>query len=101
MITMETIRKDLQNIRYYYSRKEMFEKAFDCTGKNTILTTVDKYNSIICLADPRLYELYVCLYIKGNTQESAAEELCYSLDYVVKNKKRLFDFFYEKLNKVA
>jgi len=93
MTSIQTIKMDLQSIRYYYARKEMFEKAFDCVGKNSILETAQKYNSAICKADPKLYELYICLYINNNTQESAADELNYSVDYVAKHHKRLLKFF--------
>ena len=36
---METakIREDLKDIRYYYSRKAMFEKASASVGENSIL----------------------------------------------------------------
>lgn len=34
MITIQTIKRELENIRYYYARKDMFEKAFDSVGKN-------------------------------------------------------------------
>lgn len=53
MVTMEQIKTELANIRYYYSRKETFAKAFDSVGKNGILDTVSRYNQIICSAPPR------------------------------------------------
>ena len=98
MITLQTIRDDLNEIRYYYSRKDVFDKASDCIGKNVIVDKVRKYNDLICFAEPKLYELYLCLYVNNNTQEGAAEELNYSVDYLVKGKKRLFKFFFDKLN---
>ena len=100
MRTIQTIRTDLNNIRYYYSKREEFEKAFNYIGRNSIIDTIEEYNGIIRNAEPRLYELYVCLYVSNHTQESAAEELGYSLDYIVKGKKRLFKYFYEQINNV-
>ena len=32
MVTLQTIKSELSDIRYYYARREMFEKAFDCVG---------------------------------------------------------------------
>ena len=95
-MTTKQIKADLNNVRYYYARKDEFDKAFDCTGKSTILALVDKYNNAILTADARLYELYVCLYIKDNTHESAAYELNYSVDYIAKHSKRLLKFFQDK-----
>ena len=37
MITMETIRRELNDIKYYYARQEQFDRAFDSVGKNEIL----------------------------------------------------------------
>lgn len=99
MKSIEVIRAELNGIRYYYSKQEKFEKAFNYIGKNEIINIVEEYNRIICKADPRLYELYICLYVSNHTQEAAAEELGYSLDYIVKGKKKLFRFFYDEMNK--
>lgn len=101
MISVETIKKDLEDIRYYYSRREMFAKAFDSVGKNAILQTVSRYNEAICTASPKIFEMYVALYIDCCTYESAAESLCYSVNYVYKTNKKIVDFFYESLNKEA
>jgi len=95
-LSTKQIKADLNNIRYYYARKDEFDKAFDCTGKSEVLALVDKYNTAILSADAKLYELYVCLYIKDNTHEGAAYELNYSIDYISKHSKRLLKFFQEK-----
>ena len=101
MITIETIKRELENIRYYYARKDMFEKAFDSVGKNAILQTVSRYNAIICSAPPKIYEMYVSLYIECCTYEAAAEALCYSVNYVYKTNKKIVDFFFNAMNKEA
>lgn len=41
MVTLQTIKSELSDIRYYYARREIFEKAFDCVGKNAILEKVE------------------------------------------------------------
>lgn len=33
-MTTEQIRRELQDIRYYYSHKAMFDRASDCVAKN-------------------------------------------------------------------
>lgn len=101
MISLDLIKNELEDIKYYYSRKDMFDKAFNSVGKNEILQTVEKYNAIICSAPPKVYELYVTLYIECCTYEAAAEALCYSVNYVYKTHKKILDFFFKAMNKEA
>ena len=96
MITKEKIRSELKDIRYYYSKKEAFDAHFRETGENDILQTIAKYNEIIRRASP---QLYASLYIRGITQESAAEEMDYSPYYVFKLNNKLVKMFYDELNK--
>lgn len=74
MKTFENIREDLRNIRYYYSRKDQMSQSARIIWECTILTLVNEYNASICKASPKLYDLYVCMYVENNTQESAAEK---------------------------
>ena len=60
-MTMKQILIDLQEIRYYYAHKNMFDKACGSVGKNTIVEKVGKYNAVMHDAPPRLYALYVAL----------------------------------------
>ena len=45
MIQLNQIREDLKNIRYYFSRKALLDKAIQCSGKNELLKKIDKYNT--------------------------------------------------------
>ena len=101
MISLDLIKNELEDIKYYYSRKDMFDKAFNSVGKNEILQTVERYNAIICSAPPKVYEMYVTLYIECCTYEAAAEALCYSVNYVYKTHKKILDFFFNAMNKEA
>lgn len=101
MITIETIKQQLENIRYYYGRKETFEKAFNFLGKNSILQTVDTYNQAICHASPRLYEVYIAIYINCCTYELAAETLGFSVSHIYRVNREIIDFFYNEFNKEA
>ena len=98
MKTIQSIRKDLRSIRYYYGRKDMFEEAFESVGRNTVSELAQLYNRAVCDAEPKLYELYVCLYVKSNTQEAGASILQCSVDYIAKYHKRLLKFFYDYFN---
>ena len=46
-MTIKEIRSDLQEIRYYYSRKEMFDKAAESIVKNSVIEKVMKYNVLM------------------------------------------------------
>lgn len=101
MTSLDKIREDLKNIRYYYSRKQIFEEGVPLVGKNNILDIVEKYNKAVCLAPPRLYDLYMCLYIENGTQESVAEYLGYSPEYIRLLNKKLVKYFKEYLDNSA
>lgn len=93
MIQATVIRKELKEIRYYYSRKELFDKASKDIGSISIVDKIEKYNGAIRSATPRMYELYVSLYLENNTIESLSNKLGYSYDYIQKLNKKLVEFF--------
>ena len=99
MITMETIKKDLSAIRYYYVHKEQFDTAFTSIGRGSILDKVEKYNRAICEADPRIYEMYDFLFVRFRTYEEAAEILGYSPNYIYKACTRVYNYFYDYFRK--
>ena len=96
MLTLNQIRNDLKDIRYYYARKEWFDKSFEDTGENHILEIVQKYHSAILSAPIKLYDLYTSLYINNNTQEVLADDLNFTPEYIQKLNKNLLKFFQNK-----
>ena len=78
--------------------KETFDKAFDSVIKNNILDLIEKYNVAMSIAEPKLFELYVCIYIHGNTYDAAAKEMAYSKDYVTKHHRRLMKYLINYFN---
>ncbi len=97
MLSLAVIRKDLKEIRYYYSHKDVFDEGFSCTGQNNIIEKVNKYNEVIKLATPKLYEVYFSLYIKNHTQESLSVELSYTPEYIQMLNKQLLKFLQQHL----
>ena len=79
MLTLQQIRDDLKDIRYYYSRKEAFEQGFRVVGSNDIVGKAKRYNTVMQSAPTRLYDIYVGLYARNLTQEAL------SVDNAVKN----------------
>lgn len=88
-MTTEEIRAELQDVRYYYSRKAMFDRAKACVAKNAAVALAEKYGNAVRDAPPRLYDIYVTLYVENNTQASAAEKWGYSEGYIRNLNRRL------------
>lgn len=97
MLSPECVRKDLRDIRYYYSRKKELDDAVKELGALPVLRTVERYNCVIRKAPIILYDLYACLYIHGKTQEAVAIELGYTPQYVRKLVNRLNTYFQKNI----
>ena len=98
MLTFSTIRNDLKDIRYYYYIKEVFDKAEYSVGKTSILEKIKKYNDAVCSAPPRLYDLYVSLYLQNNTQDSLSERLGYTFEYISRLNSQLIKFLQKNID---
>ena len=97
MLELSEIREDLKEIRYYYSHKDIFEKASKEIGEHSCIAKIIKYNDVIRFAPARLYELYVSLYLENNTLESLADKEGYSYVHIQRVHGQLVRFFQEKL----
>ncbi len=98
MVPIEQVKSDLREIRYYYSRKEQLEDASHSIGPLPIKRILENYNCAIRKAPLRLYDLYACLYVRGQTQESIALDLGYTPQYIRKLINELFIFFRNNLS---
>lgn len=96
MKTLDNIRDDLREIRYYYSRKNVFDDAFKIIGTNSVVAKVQFYNEICRTAPVRLFEIFY-FYIKGYTQEGVALGIGYSPKYIQKLNKQLLLFIQRKI----
>ena len=93
----ERIRQELDEVRYYNANRERFQRAESLIGKNRAVYAFEKYNALIQTASPKLYEMYVALYVQGWTYEVTAEEFNYSVNYIYKTNKALVEYFAEAL----
>lgn len=78
-------------------RKKVFDDNVKNVGVNFIQKKVEQYNAAALKASPRLYDLYVGLYVEGNTQSGYANELGYSEKHIQKQNKLLLLFFQQNL----
>ena len=92
MISPERVRRDLKDIRYYYARKAILDSVKGDVGINKVRSMVDRYNKLILNAPLYLFDLYVCLYVKGYTQDKMAVELNVSSQYIHSQNKKLVEF---------
>ena len=97
MKSFSSIREDLKDIRYYYMRKEDFDKAFSTTGENIILKKVRQYHEVMKQASPKLYDLYISLYINCHTQESLSDKLGFTPEYIQMLNKQLLKYLQSQL----
>lgn len=97
MLTVEEVKRDLRDIRYYYSRKGELDETEKMLGQLAVKRTAAKYNLAVRDAPLRLYDLYASLYMRGLTQEGAALELGYTPQYIRKLISSLIAFFQKNI----
>ncbi len=100
-MTVTNIRNDLKEIRYYYARKAVFDNASQSVGQNPIVEKVRMYNDKARLASPRLYDLYISLYLENNTLESLADKMGYTYETLSRLNSQLVKFLQNQFNEPA
>ena len=81
MVPLDKIRSDLKEIRYYYSRKAMFDECKNIVIGSSIMEKVRRYNEAV----------------KGYTQEGTAAELNYTPVYIQMLNKKLLLFLQKNI----
>ena len=81
-MTLQQIRQELRDIRYYYSHKELFDNIIDVVLPSTLTDKILRYNKAMERAPVRLLDIYIVLYLNGRTQASVAADRGYSNDYI-------------------
>ncbi len=93
MKSIQEIKSELREIRYYYTRTEVFNGLKDLGIQSNATRLVEKYNEMIGRACAEECDTYVSLYIKNYTQEMLARERGYSVAYIKYLSKKLYLFF--------
>ena len=96
-MTLNEIRQQLKTIRLYYTNKARFSAAFNALPHKAS-ELAEKYAAIVSTAPLDLYLVYYELYVKGLTQEAAAEEMNFCTEYIRQKNKRLLLFLQRKFN---
>ena len=96
-MTLNEIRQQLKTIRLYHTSKARFSAAFECLP-HMASELADKYAKMMKGAPLDLYFVYYELYVKGLTQEAAAEDMNFCTEYIRQKNKRLLLFLQSKFN---
>ena len=99
MKSVKEIRDDLKNIRYFFSRKNFFDEVSTSLGENNIKDLIQAYQSAICYAPPRLYDLFVSLYMQNLSQEELSYQIGYSPEHISRLNGQLVRFLQTQLDK--
>ena len=97
-MTIEQIKKDLIEIRYYYSKQRDFDSAAKTVGQCSIIEKVERYNNAVRKAPAQLYDIYAALYVYNNTQLAVSLDWDCSLDCIKRANSKLCNFLLEALN---
>ena len=97
MLSLNEVRNDLKEIKFYNVRRNAFEKALDFVGENQITKKISAYNKAICAAPPKLYDLYVSLYLNNNLQDTYSNSLGYTTEYISRQNTKLIKFFQQNI----
>ena len=98
-MNMTTMKEELKSVKYYYTKKEHFDKMENIIDVSSIKFLVDKYNKAIVGADPQLLDLYHALYVEGHSQVELALEWNFSFDYIKQLTRKLNKYLLDKFNK--
>ena len=98
MKSLKEIRKDLAEIRTYYSNIRGKCEGEKVGVHSCVQDLASKYNVAISKAPAELYAFYCAMYIEGNTLESLADKWGYSIQSMYYRNKKLKAYFQQTLN---
>ena len=101
MKDIETIRKELKQVRYYFAVYDLFANRAGTRlmPPDYIIKMVNDYNERIYTAPIRLRIAFDHLYRLHKTQKIYAQECGVTEKYIQILHKRIVNFFYDSFNK--
>ena len=98
-MTKQELMEELQDVRYYNTRREMFGKAENTGFKAKTLDLIGKYADLIRNAPLRLQMVYHKIFTEGKTQADTARELGISVSYTKSLMRKLYAYLLERINR--
>ena len=102
MIEIETIRKNLQDIKTYYKIAEMYAREYPRTKiffPDELMKIVKQYDKIMDKAPMRIRLAYINLYRCFKKQKVYAQECGVTDKYIQILNKRIIVYLFNSLNK--
>ena len=102
MIEIETIRKNLQDVKTYYQIREMYDREYPRTKvifPDELMKIVKQYDKIMFSAPLRIRLAYINLYHCFKKQKVYAQECGVTDKYIQILHKRIIVYLFNKLNK--
>ena len=98
MLTIQKVRDDLRDIRYYFSKQKLFDDVSKTVVRNSVRDTVERYNQAVKDAPARLFDLYISLYVHNNSQSALADDWNFSDAYIRLLNQKLCEFLLKALS---
>ena len=98
-MTMNNMKEELKQVRYYYAKKDHFDKIENEIDITPLKKVVQKYNQAMVGAEPKLIDVYHALYIEGMSQLDLAIEWSFTPEYIRMMSRQLNKYLLDKLNK--
>ena len=92
MLSVQQVRADLREIKYYYAMKDKIESTLNLVKPTTTLQKVQAYNIAMEKAPVRLYTVYVALYMKNKSMTVLAIEWGFSFEYIRHQNNNLIKY---------
>ncbi len=99
MVTVETVRTDLEEIKYYYENQNELDTVARSIGECAVASKVKRYNEAITHAPVKLYRLYTALYVNGISQFEYSLDIDRSKNRVYIANRELRRYFADYFNK--
>lgn len=100
-MTKHEIKADLQDIRYYYTHKAMFDRAEDTGFKNIVVKKAERYGVYMSRASPKLYALFYSLYVEGKTHLATAMGWNVTEGHIKNVSNQLYLYLLKETNKTC
>ena len=100
MASFKSVKNDLKDIRYFFSHQQVFNDPRMCVSEQ-LQEKIRKFNIAVSLAPPRLYVVYVELYLNNNTQKELALDWGFTENYICKLNSRLCEYLVNFFNNCA
>lgn len=98
-MTKHEIKADLQDIRYYYTHKAMFDRAEDTGFKNIVVKKAEMYGVYMSRASPKLYALFYSLYVEGKTHLATVMDWNVTEGHIKNVSNQLYLYLLKETNK--